>query len=477
MVNEKNSDKIKVKYNLNDFRKDFNQLFPKFYLRIRDNEEESCEEKCDIAYYDGNKAFTVSQSQDSDEYILIGFPINTYKCNTSAVTKDSDKTLLDNLISICEKMEQFFDFIMPEIKYEFATSVLKNNNFDKDRFVNFEKEINLINSNILFKRDDDNCKYTFDKFNGVSDIIKVQYSFIKNIRLTNGKAMQNSIKKVEFNEFKVIAKKSNISIENITDLKDKNSFINTVKDAINSYKGKDQLEKKYQHQFLLYGNMTNLFSDYKCNILPFEQEYYIIEKSKSKYNGRIDCIFYGYKKTLLTDIFLIEIKVDDGVLGLGNGIHKHLIDIYYLKDNYFNCEADNYGKKFFENLTNRINIRREALGDTRLIISQQLKIHFYTIIGVSDITKKESVNLYLDNLNNKKSDEYKGVINQIEEYYLNDILPLKEYFEELNGKQYFNLLDKDFDIKLYVSENFWNCKNEEFNQTYINKTGEYFYNE
>ena len=114
MVNEKNSDKIKVKYNLNDFRKNFNRLFPKFYLRIRDNEEESCEEKCDIAYYDGNKAFTVSQSQDSDEYILIGFPINTYKCNTSAVTKDSDKTLLDNLISICEKMEQFFDFIMPK---------------------------------------------------------------------------------------------------------------------------------------------------------------------------------------------------------------------------------------------------------------------------------------------------------------------------------------------------------------------------
>ena len=33
MVNEKNSDKIKVKYNLNDFRKNFNRLFPKFYLR------------------------------------------------------------------------------------------------------------------------------------------------------------------------------------------------------------------------------------------------------------------------------------------------------------------------------------------------------------------------------------------------------------------------------------------------------------
>lgn len=477
MVNEKNSDKIKVKYNLNDFRKDFNQLFPKFYLRIRNDGEESHDDKYDIAYYDGNKAFTVSEDQDSKEYILIGFSINTYKCNTSAVIKDLDSTLLDNLISICEKMEQFFDFVMPEIKYEFAASVLKNNNFDKNRFINFEKEIKLINPNIIFNRDDDNCKYTFENFNGVSDIIKVQYSFIKNIRLTDGKAMQNSIKKVEFNEFKVIAKENDISIENIIALENPKSFINVVKDAISSYKGKEGLEKKYQHQFLLYGNMRNLFFDNNCNILPFEQEYYIIENSKSKYNGRIDCIFYGYKNNLLTDIFLIEIKVDDGVLGLGNGIHKHLIDIYHLKDKYLNDEVDNYGKQFFKNLISRIETRREALGDTQLITSTKLKIHFYTVIGVSDVNKETSVYSYLNNLNNDKSDEYKGVINHIEEYYLNDIHPLKKYFEEFNEKKHFNLLDNDFDIKLYVSENFWNCKNEEFNQTYINKTGEYFYNE
>ena len=476
-MSNKNIDKIRVKYSIDTFRKDFNKLFPEFYLRIRANDEENDikeDDKYDIAYYAGNKAFIVSEDEESNEYILIGFPINTYKCNTSSVTNNLDNTFMDSLISICEKMEKFFWFVMPEIKYEFASSVLKNNNFDENRFIKFEEDVKKINPNIIINRDDVNCRYTFENFNGVSDIIKVQYSFIKNIRLTDGKAMHNSIKNVDFDEFKVIAKTDDISIDDITSLENPESFINVVRDAISSYKGKEELEKKYQHQFLLYGNKTNLFSDTNSTVLPFEQEYYIIQESKSKYNGRIDCIFYGYKDNLLTDIYLIEIKVDDSVLGLGNGIHKHLIDIYYLKDKYLNNEDKNYGKTFFKNLISRINTRRDILGDNKLVVSEKLEVHFYTVIGLCAVSK-DDIHSYLNNLNDINSSEYKGVLDEINDYYLSDIHPLKDYFNGNN--KYFTSLANDFDIKLYVSENIWNCNDKEFNQEYIEKTGEYFYNE
>ena len=69
------------------------------------------------------------------------------------------------------------------------------------------------------------------------------------------------------------------------------------------------------------------------DILPFEEEYCTNEGSKDK--GRIDCSYVIINNKKLTDIYLVELKVNDGVVDGTNGVNKHFIDINILIKFYY----------------------------------------------------------------------------------------------------------------------------------------------
>ena len=73
---------MKIKYNISNFRKEFDKNFPGFYLRIR-------EDSNDIAYYNGLKAFdTVNTSGNALKHP------NTAKNTNKAISPPKDLLIL-----------------------------------------------------------------------------------------------------------------------------------------------------------------------------------------------------------------------------------------------------------------------------------------------------------------------------------------------------------------------------------------------
>lgn len=129
--------------------------------------------------------------------------------------------------------------------------------------------------------------------------------------------------------------------------------------------------------------LNNKLEDFK-NIYRFEEEYYTSEENNND-KGRIDCIFAkideNSKDYYNTEIYLIELKVDEKVIDMNNGINKHLIDIGKLKFD-----------KFIKNLEERIKYRRkEVLEKDTPIKINPYKFHFWTIIAISDENHAEQV--------------------------------------------------------------------------------------
>ena len=161
-----------------------------------------------------------------------------------------------------------------------------------------------------------------------------------------------------------------------------------------------EMEKKYQHLFLL--NIKNdVENGYlhqnvfgKKEIIPFEEEYYI-----NYPGGRIDCIFYAVNDNLITDIYLIELKVDSKVLGGTNGIPTHLSDIDDIDDNVF-----------YSTLLEYINERNQILNDKYIPYnySEDFNKHFFVIVGRYKCSEKYIKKLVSD-LNDEKSSLYKNV--------------------------------------------------------------------
>lgn len=228
------------------------------------------------------------------------------------------------------------------------------------------------------------------------------------------------------------------------DLKDRIKYITEGYERIT----KTELEKKYQHEFLI--KVKEL--DYGKTLIPFEEEYNIEEEytNNGDGKGRIDCIFYSLKENVITDIYLIEIKINETVLGKENGIHKHLYDIKKI------CENIKYDA-FKEKIIERINNRNEIIDKNieKYTADKNLKMHFCIVIG----TSKDEFDLeqYIDDLNDINSSLYKSVkIKGIDNPKI-----LRELLKDIN-----------LDIRLYEDKNKWKVDGSltDFNPKFENRT-------
>lgn len=220
---------------------------------------------------------------------------------------------------------------------------------------------------------------------------------------------------------------------------------------------KYEKEKYYQHLFLL--NLNNdkineesyrtIFGD--KDVIPFEEEYYIVDGKESDNNGRIDCVFYSKNGKSITDIYLIELKVDTGVIGGANGIHKHLLDIEHI---------DELNKSFFDNLIERINYRNECLDNEKYIPldGKNYNAHFYIIIGKNK-SSNDQIESKVKSLRDINSSTYNEVKKEIQKYS-NEVDRIQEIYKVANKKM---------EIKLFIDDNIWNL-DDNFNPNFIDKT-------
>ena len=166
-----------------------------------------------------------------------------------------------------------------------------------------------------------------------------------------------------------------------------NEFDDAIKDAIDKYEENtgEELEKKYQHLFMLENKLQ--FYPNLSTVIPFEEEYYTEEKSSKENSndkkGRIDCIFVDTKEKQ-SDIYLIELKVNDAVIGSPgskgsdeHGINIHLIDINELLNNKAKIES------FINKLIYRYNYRNDMLNNSsRITNAKNCILHYWIICAI-----------------------------------------------------------------------------------------------
>ncbi len=550
--------------NRDDFRRNFENDFPGFLLRIRDinDRDETKKNKPsitkDLAYYDGIKVFEVGVSTKDKNGITIDFPTNTYKCNTTSVMKIENMTseaeedemfnstnkedYINGRVLICKAMKDWFSFTMDKINISNVTN--SNPSKIEEGLIDFQRKAKDIISDEILSTDEINkAKTRFEEWqknnigkkssnktdtsctlhllnslssddaeDNIKKILELQYQFIKSMKC-NGNYSE-TISGPSFSGYKAVSKFGAEFDELL--------FRKAVEKAVYEYEGKGELEKQYQHIFMLHGNKdTGMFekNNENCEIYPFEQEYAIINwnkpknesednKSASNYKrGRIDCIFYQYdkKENKLTDIYLIEIKVNEKVALGSNGVLTHLEDIASLfidKDGHIDeTRTTNY----FDQLVKRIQYRYNVLNNTDITFNNKwdgtkynFNIHFYTLFSYTDSEEvvnatgyfkygenenrdkvKVSADIHRSNVNNILKDlcteggvknliksakfEFVDEIDKSVKYYSIDKLN-SEYFDngiEKNIIHFVSMLNDMCDIKFFEDTNIWNSSKDE----------------
>ena len=365
-----------------------------FYIRLR--KEKNRDGK---VYYDGYNPFIL------DKNGKIKLQIDKFlRLNSTNIKKSLEKKNKQELMSTLKNSRHLFyeNYILTKITFT------KGKKISDEKWERAARKLeDMVKVQIKKKQENYIINCNIENINLEYDIAKLMYHDYK-------KGRENIFKNITF-DYKSVPKK--LTLEKIK--------TNSQK-LIKNYEifTKIELEKKYQHQFLLHHHQdTNLFP---TEVIPFEEEYYITEgentkKFKLDNNGRIDCIFYSItKENKLTDLYLIEIKVDDKVIDAKNqpGILEHLQDINTLMTNQ---ELKSY---FLTTLIDNINYRRETLGEKR-IVEEKVKIHFYTVIGFTSALERTKVE---QKINNPK---YKAKL----EFLMNEIK------EECDGKIFFDLLN------------------------------------
>ncbi len=359
----------------------------KYVFRIREDKT--------LIYYKGIQAFILKE--DKNKNVDISISKSTFKCNPTAII-NYDGDYKSDLINLCKNLV----ITMEGISFQIATKYDENevhkclNDFFNYCDLKFPE---LINKESVFEKIDSifedlksfsdiNDIREYEKNNkiymnfnyilkDINDIIDLQYNFYKKMIISNDIIVKNRIKDTIFSY--------SIKIEN-----NLNILINTVENAIDNYNGADCLEKKYQQQFMLYASKSDIFSK---TVIPFEEEYPLINYSRKKNGvcktGRIDTIFYSYEKKEITDVYLIELKVDEKVILGNNGVLTHLDDIQDIIDRRYKEQ-----KKFFDDLLNNINYTNSILGTLPCDFkySDDLMIHFYTICGFINTDSRNIVN-------------------------------------------------------------------------------------
>lgn len=321
--------------------------FEKCIIRIRENMN-------DLVYYKGNKAFEI------DKEGKIKIDNNVYKCNTSDIAnylKKHEKAISNDSkdrIKLCDdivnkkventkEISDYIDFSMNKIEYEYVDK----SNFSKEKFdgglKKFKADMKEMLPEITLKQNKNNV-IEFDKITNYIDILKIQCLFIIDVKIdeTTSKTSKRTIKSPKFDNFEL-----NVNEEKVKTIDDFKSLFKIIKTNIKGYSGKEEIEKKYQHQFMLKEcEAKDIFCNEKYTELEgveyFEQEYSIINKDrevinkngkKKKKDGRVDCVFYRVENNRLAEIYLIELKVDSRVILGSNGVMTHLDDIkYFIND-------------------------------------------------------------------------------------------------------------------------------------------------
>jgi len=443
-----------IKCSLNNFRKNFNRNFQGFYLRIRNDSD-------DIAYYNGIKAFQVYKVDENT--IGIKIPENVYNLNVTNVRNAKNKGI--DIVSIIGNLKnKYFNKELIAIKINKGPLSYDKNNHDKtitafnnikdslgENIKYFEDELSdeLIEK-ILNSFDSGESSYKID-VTSYNEDLKVESIFIENRGEKYGLSIPTFI-------YKEIKEEKTIELYEL---------YNDTKNAIEKYEECTRIEseKKYQHQFTLGAYNNSMF-----NVYPFEEEYYIQEKINrdNDKNGRIDSIIYKRNNDILKDIYLIELKVDEGVVLKDNGVMTHLDDIKNLinKTDYNNIKDND----FFYLLKRRIEQRIQALENYSFKFKNDInkidyKIHFYTIIGFTNEESKKEVISMLNKL--KSKDEVNKLISKND---LIDTFKDKSIYDVVN-----QMNDKSkCEIKFFFDENYWYKTSDYFTPNYVDVTDTYF---
>lgn len=425
---------MKVKnISLHELRKKYEDS-EEFIIRIRDSIKEKGSNKKDLVYYNGIKAFEISQNKDAN----IALSDKVYKINQANLLDAREKSynLIDAITALRNELKEYFTFKLESVTLKPAKSTYNN---DKEKV-----RKSLEN---LFNELEPYLQY-FDKFN-VEDIMKMfnkNENYTINIKDNNGKLTNADITTIEYyflyytileNEKATkrtgFAKpKVKISFVGKKEImkEDLENFDKKVKNSINQYlKYVGKKEKRYQHLFMI---NKNLYKRVNEKMLPFEEEYCTDESDSGKKDrGRIDCSFVNIegnclKDIYLKDIYLIELKVNENVVDGENGIHKHFIDIQNMLKNK---------ETFIELVKKRIDYRfnydtleKENKIDLKC---KNAKIHFDTIIAITNEESRDKVFEKLKHLNNVmevKKDVNSGKLPK-------GSLPIYEHLKFLNENQ------------------------------------------
>ena len=467
-------------------KKLYEQYSNEFVFRIRDGES--------IVYYNGIKAFTIKKYYT--KHIKLNLFEEIFKCNPSAISEyknnlDKYKETLKNTCTNKNGIASVCKFKMGKISFEISSNFEEekinkrldefcekySDLFDSNRIkksvkteINRIKKESISNNKEIKDIERNKIELIFNTpLTDANQIIEVQFDFLNHMIIDEGNILKETIKSIDFN-YKVYSDIKNATNDEI------DIFISSIKDAIENYKGSDELEKKYQHQFMLSANTKKLFqivnnknvSSKEDKIFsPFEEEYYIKEDFSKSYfkkmdgNGRIDAIYIGEKGSKVTDIYLIELKVNENVVGGNNGIHKHL-------DNIRDLFRDEEGRKlFFKTILNRYEIRNQVLIDKNYTIENKdslngITYHFYTVIGFSDMPKmingqKELIRGYskegnshyditIELLTKFKEENYSSLSkNELPDKYRKDTMSLLDIVKDI----------KDCNVELVFDINNW----------------------
>lgn len=428
-------------YSLEKFRKRYNDS-KEFLIRLRDKDIEG-QKAFDIVYYNGIKAFVVDNEKSQNNTVIIDLPENIYKLNRSNISnivgpeKDVTKIddLLDGIYDVRNKMKNYVNVHLSSINLKIGSAYYKGENYlqVQNNVLNILEKINKelekhnleINPQKIIDTIADKCAKTLDNFlvkhpelsleiaKFATVYEKINYLFenyndlVKkinfNVTVDSGLQINKSIEedlKIEkifilntiFKDNLIYDKKSGFSKpefkfkmldeEKLNLENDLDKFDESIKLAIQNYEEKtgEELEKKYQHQFMLNTDVLTKFSNMGItNLIPFEEEYYINEGKDEEKNGRLDCIFIRPKEM---EVYLIELKVNDSVIGTfgqkEHGIDEHIKDITNL------CSNKEKLNKFLEILLKRFNNTQKKLyGQKYDFDLNKVKVHFYTIIAIT----------------------------------------------------------------------------------------------
>lgn len=411
----------------------------KYVFRIRNDKT--------LLYYKGIQAFILKE--DGNGNIDISISKSTFKCNPTSIS-DYNGDYKSDLISLCKNLSMTMKNISFEIatKYDememrkclddffnycdfkFPNLISKDsilNNID-DIFYNLKKLNNITDIRDYEKNHRININFNYILKN-IEDIIDLQYNFYKKMIINDGIIVKNRIKNTKFSYA--------IKIDN-----NLNVLIETIEKAIDNYKGSDCLEKKYQQQFMLNASKSNIFSK---DVIPFEEEYPLInyhrKENDSYKTGRIDTIFYAFENKEITDIYLIELKVDEKVILGNNGVLTHLDDIQDIIDKRTKTQ-----KKFFDELILNINYTNSILETFPhdFKYSKDLIVHFYTICSFTNNESRKIVKGLMEKLSN---------ISEINKLCNSKKLPnwCKENTIISIGKE----IPKKYFIKFFYEKNNW----------------------